>query len=188
MLSRLKNDLTSLNLGRPDVAQAALQTKYPLSGDYLMEVRRLCQRGVDDGWLCPPSHASRPTSLCKPSKYFPFSVDAVDLSGPALAHGHPRGEVNLSWTLEGKPTFCGSEPGWLVCAPGSKHVPHVASGRMFVLFFLPNGEIEWKVQVRPEPARKATGPVRATGPAAVRPARVSAAARPSAARATAARG
>src|SRR5688500_14762698 len=108
MLSRLKNDLLSVNLSKPDVARATLQGKYPLSGDYLVEVRRLCQRGVEEGWLCDsgPGEA-RTTSLAKTSKYFPFSIDATQMRGGSGGHGHPKGEVNLCWALDGSPNFCG---------------------------------------------------------------------------------
>lgn len=144
MLSRLKGDLASVNLGKPTEAQAALQTKYPLVGDYLVEVRRLCERGVEEGWLCfKESGGVRFSRLAPPSKYFPYSVDAVELEGSGRAHVHPKGEVNIAWPISGKPKFCGKDPGWAVFAPGSRHVPEVKGGKMLLLYFLPGGEIEW---------------------------------------------
>ena len=149
MLSRLRNDLAAINLSKPDAARAALQVKYPLNGDYMLEVRRLCQRGVDEGWLCDTGSAgARFSRLSKASKTFPFSVDAVELAGDGMGHGHPKGEVNICWALDGSPRFCGSAPGWVVFAPGSKHVPTVTGGRMFLLYFLPDGQIDWDVKVK----------------------------------------
>ena len=58
MLSRLKNDLTGVNVSKPDIARAALQAKYPLTGDYMVEVRRLCQRGIEEGWLSAQAMAN----------------------------------------------------------------------------------------------------------------------------------
>jgi hypothetical protein len=149
MLSRLKNDLMGLNLSRPDVAKTTLATKYPLNGDYLVEVRRLWQRGVDEGWLCEGDVAgARGTRLSPPTKYFPFAIDALRLEGAAAPHGHPKGEVCLSWAVHGEPKLCGQEAGWMVSAPGSKHVPHVVGGSMFVLQFLPDGKVDWSVKLK----------------------------------------
>jgi hypothetical protein len=169
MLSRLKGDLVSLNLGKPELAVATLQSKYPLGGDYLVEVRRLCQRGVDDGWLGSSGQAASWTfSLCKPSKYFPYSIEAARLAGTGPSHAHPKGEVTLCWALDGKPTFCSLDPGWIVFAPGTKHAPVVGGGTMFLLHFFPNGEVDWKVQVRPEAARRgASATVSRSAPARV---------------------
>ena len=111
MLSRLKNDLAAVDLSKPDEAQAALQAKYPLVGDYLVEVRRLCERGVEEGWLCSEERGGiRFSRLCGPSKWFPFSVDAVELDTAGPGHRHPRGEINVGWQLDGNPRFCGHDP------------------------------------------------------------------------------
>jgi hypothetical protein len=174
MLTRLKNDLAGLDLARPDEARAALQAKYPLSGDYLLEVRRLCERGVEEGWLCSTERGGvRFSRLTPPDKYFPYSVDAVLLRGPAAEHRHPKGEINIGWPVEGEPRFCGLEPGWSVFAPGSRHVPEVTGGGMLLLYFLPDGAIEWSAaggarksrnpRSAAEKAARATDPRNAAG-------------------------
>ena len=163
MLSRLKSDLQSLNLSKPDVARAQLQAKYPLTGDYLVEVRRLWQRGVDEGWLRDGTMSGAlGTRLSTPSKHFPFAIDAMLLDKPGTGHGHPKGEVSLTWGLDGTPRYCGADPGWMVCPPGSKHVPDVRGGSMFVLTFLPDGKVDWDVKLKPAPAPKAPGARRST--------------------------
>ena len=149
MLSRLKNDLMGVNLSKPDVARATLQTKYPLSGDYMLEVRRLCQRGIDEGWLSQSAAGDTRTLRVAPqSKHFPFAIEAMHLAGEGVGHGHPKGEISVGWAIDGSPRFCGTEPGWAACAPGSKHVPEVRGGTMFLLHFLPDGQIDWDAKVR----------------------------------------
>lgn len=161
MLSRLKSDLSALDLRRPEDAQATLQQKYPLVGDYLVEVRRLCERGVEEGWLCTDERGGiRYSRLTGPSKWFPYSVDAVELDGDGPPHGHPKGEINIGWQLDGDPKFCGQGPGWAVFAPGSHHVPSVCGGKMFLLYFLPNGAIEWGA-AKTKPRKKAASKKRA---------------------------
>lgn len=162
MLSRLKDDLARANLAKPQQASDALRLKYPLQGDYLSEVRRLCERGLDDGWLCGDADGGRSGRLASSSRWFPFSIDAEVLSGEGEAHGHPKGEVGLCWSVDGAPKLSGSEPGWHVFAPGSKHAPRVTGGRLFLLSFRPEGAVELGVKVpqkrkRKAPARKRAG-------------------------------
>jgi hypothetical protein len=65
------------------------------------------------------------------------------MTAPGPRHKHPRGEVNLSFALEGAPRFDGQPEGWVVFPPGSEHVPTVTGGRMLIAYFLPGGAIEW---------------------------------------------
>ena len=165
MLSRLKSDLHALNLTKPEIARASLQAKYPLTGDYLVEVRRLWQRGVDEGWLREGQlGAAAGLRLSPPSKHFPFSIDAMVLGSHVAGHGHPKGEVSLTWAMDGSPRYCGGDAGWLVCSPGSKHVPEVRGGTMFVLTFVPDGKLDFDVKLKTPVAEapKATGARRAT--------------------------
>jgi hypothetical protein len=149
MLSRLKNDLKRADLGKPDVTKSSLTNKYPLSGDYLAEVRRLCERGMEDGWLCPGENGeSRSSRVAGTSTWFPFSIEASYIAGEHEAHGSPKGEVGLCFPLGGKPKYCGEDPGWVVFTPGSKRLPEASGGTMFMLSFLPDGAIERGVTVR----------------------------------------
>ena len=72
-----------------------------------------------------------------------FSIDVVHMNGPGPLHRHPNGEVNYCVALEGKPTFDGLPPGWVVFPPDSKHVPTVAGGTMLIVYLLPQGAIEF---------------------------------------------
>ena len=155
MLSRLKNDLIRVNLAKPEQARETLQGKYPISGDYLAEVRRLCERGLEDGWLCPGEQGgTRNSRIAGSSGWFPFSIEAQILAGSGEAHGHPKGEVDLCWPHEGGPRYCGEAPGWVVFAPGSTHLPEATGGEMFVLSFRPDGAIDRDVRVPTRRRRK----------------------------------
>lgn len=72
-----------------------------------------------------------------------FSIDAVDMSGAGAAHTHPKGEVSWCIALDGTPTFEGCAAGWKVMPPGSRHVPTVVGGRMLIVYFLPDGAMDW---------------------------------------------
>ena len=72
-----------------------------------------------------------------------FSIDVVHTNGAGPAHVHPAGEVNYLLPLEGSPTFENTAAGWVVMAPGSKHVPQVHGGRMLIVYLLPKGQIEF---------------------------------------------
>ena len=172
MLSRLKNDLVAVNLSKPDIARATLQSKYPLTGDYMVEVRRLCQRGIDEGWLSATAMGDlRSLRLAPHSKYFPFAIEALHLRGAGAGHRHPKGEISVCWPVDGTPRFCGSDPGWQVMPPGSKHVPEAAGGTMFVLHFLPDGQIDWDAKVKS--VRPRGSAILANAPRASAPSRAS---------------
>ncbi len=155
MLSRLKSDLQGLNLSKPEVAKAQIQAKYPLTGDYLVEVRRLWQRGLEEGWLGdgPPAGPGG-LRLTASTRYFPYSIDALMLEGAGTGHRHPKGEISLAWQVDANARYCDEEPGWAVCAPGSKHVPRAKGGTVFVLTFLPDGKVEWDARAKKTRADK----------------------------------
>jgi hypothetical protein len=75
-----------------------------------------------------------------------FSIDVVHMNGAGPLHRHPNGEVNWCVALEGKPTFDGQPPGWVVFPPDSQHVPTVAGGTMLIVYLLPQGAIEFLAQ------------------------------------------
>ena len=71
------------------------------------------------------------------------SIDVVLMNGAGPRHRHPSGEVNFCIAIDGKPTFEGEPPGWVVMAPNSTHVPTVAGGTMLIVYLLPRGEMEF---------------------------------------------
>ena len=66
---------------------------------------------------------------------------------------HPNGEIDLIMPIEGDAAFDGHSAGWLVYAPGSAHEPTVSGGRAYVLYFLPEGAIQF-ASTKTEPAAR----------------------------------
>lgn len=110
------------------------------------ELKQSCEEGVAQGWLCKYEGGGlRYGRIFKPSEdLHGFSIDVVDMENVAGPHHtHPQGEIDLIMPIEGDAQFDGHSAGWLVCPPGSAHRPTVSQGRALVLYFLPNGEIEF---------------------------------------------
>ena len=125
---------------------ARLNAALPVDGAACRAVRAAAEAGVAEGWLCDREAGgirfSRPV---KPSPAsHDLSVDAVvmeDVVGPK--HTHTNGEINLCFDQSGDPRFDGNPRGWVVFPPGSTHRPRVDGGRMLILYFLPQGAIEF---------------------------------------------
>ncbi|MEX2322047.1 MAG: DUF4863 family protein, partial [Saccharospirillum sp.] len=58
-------------------------------------------------------------------------------------HRHPNGEVDMVIPLDPDARFDGTPAGWKVYAPHSAHSPTVTGGKAIVLYFLPDGAIEF---------------------------------------------
>ncbi len=126
-------------------AEAKLNAALPLDGEVMRLVARCIKEGVQDTSLVPRQAGG--VRFGRMAKATPethgMSIDVVDMNGPGPGHVHPNGEIDLSFPLEGSPTFDGQPPGWFVMKPGSWHVPTVAGGRMAIVYFLPDGAIEF---------------------------------------------
>ena len=124
--------------------QAWLNAEHGPTSSTYARLKRGCQAGVADGWLCDREGGGiRYGRIFKPAPdLHGFSVDVVDMqnmTGPH--HAHPNGEIDLIMPLEGDAKFDGHPAGWLVCPPGSSHRPTVTDGRALVLYLLPEGSI-----------------------------------------------
>jgi hypothetical protein len=140
--------LTAQLAGRPlDAAlDAWLNAEHGPTSETYRVLRRSCETGVAEGWLCNREGGGiRYGRVFKPADdLHGFSVDVVDMrdiAGPH--HVHPEGEIDLIMPLEGDARFDGRPAGWLVLPPGSAHRPTVTGGRALVLYLLPNGRIEF---------------------------------------------
>jgi hypothetical protein len=143
ILRDVARTLSGLDLSAPDVAQR-LEAAHPLKSPGMRRVREICELGVEDGWLVP--REASPT--CRFGRLVKdldgYAVDCVLMSGQALGHTHPQGEVNIALAWEGDdPRFDGHPPGWVVFPPGSHHVPTVTGGTMLFVYLLPGGEVLW---------------------------------------------
>jgi hypothetical protein len=126
--------------------QAHLSATYPPDGDVFRRIEALCAQGEKDGWLCTREAGdirfSRPV---KPGgEAGRFSVDVVrmkNVKGPH--HVHTKGEIGMIMPIDGAPRFDGMDRGWYVYEIGSDHWPTVSGGTAYVVYFLPDGAIEF---------------------------------------------
>ena len=135
----------SVDLSDATAARVALEQSYPRDGDAAVALRAALVAAVDAGEICDRGNdAIRYSRLAKPGEgTCDFSVDFVWMTGPGIHHRHPRGEINLCFTVEGDARFDGQPEGWVTFPPDSTHVPTVTDGRMLIVYFLPGGEVEW---------------------------------------------
>ncbi len=99
------------------------------------EAGLLAERG---DWPVKWGRLAKPT----PATYG-LSIDAVVMTGPGPGHRHPNGEFSLAFALEGSPRFDGRAEGYVLEGPGSWHIPTVTDGKMLIVYFLPQGSIDF---------------------------------------------
>lgn len=100
-----------------------------------------------EGWLAPRDAGAfvRFGRLCKPEALDGFSVDVVEMSGPALGfHTHLSGEVSLCLPLSGAPRFDGRQDRWVCYPPGSRHLPTCVGGTILIAYFMPGGAVRFE--------------------------------------------
>lgn len=136
--------LKAIDPADPNATQQ-LNQLLPLSDPRMSAARQLVTDGLAEGWLAPREaggvkfgRVAKPTDATSG-----FSIDAVEMNGPGPGHVHPNGEFDLSFALDGSPKFEGQPEGWVVLPPNSWHIPTVTDGRMGILYFLPQGAIEF---------------------------------------------
>jgi hypothetical protein len=140
--------LTDLIQGKALDAQLDhwLNEHHGVQSDTYQEIKRLTFTGVKEGWLC-----NREAGGLKYGRIFKpaddlngFSVDVVDMENIAGPHHvHPLGEIDLIMPVESEALFDDRQAGWMVNTPGSAHAPTVSNGRAFVLYLLPQGQIQF---------------------------------------------
>lgn len=123
-----------------------LNRRFPVDGEWFQKMQEVCRRGRSAGWLCAREAAG--IRFGRPVKPGPqthgFSVDVVemdDIVGPH--HAHPKGEIDLVMPDDDSAEFDGMHSGWKVYRAGSAHHPTVSGGKALVLYFLPDGAIEF---------------------------------------------
>jgi hypothetical protein len=125
---------------------AFLNSEFPVDGEAFASLKSLCAEGEADGWLMSREAGGiKFGRAVKPgAEAGNFSVDVVrmkDVKGPH--HVHTTGEIGAIMGISGEPKFDGFDEGWYVYEPGSDHHPTVQGGDAYVLYLLPNGEIEF---------------------------------------------
>jgi hypothetical protein len=134
--------------------EATLEHEFPHAGAHVQAIGRAIERGIAAGELAnrgePDARFSR---VAKPSPAScGLSIDLVSMIGAGLEHTHPTGEITIGFAAQGgggevgegeASRFEGRAPGWVCLGPGSRHVPRVEGARMNLLYFLPDGAVEW---------------------------------------------
>lgn len=123
-----------------------LNHRYPASGAVFARLSELCAAGETEGWLMARQAAGiKYGRAIKPgNEAGAFSVDVVRMKNCAGPHHvHTSGEIGAVMAIAGSPLFDEKPVGWYVYAPGSDHHPTVMGGEAYVLYLLPDGEIEF---------------------------------------------
>lgn len=144
LISKVAKDLD----GRAVDAEMArfLNDTYPQDGAAFKRLAELCAIGENEGWLMQREGGGiKYSRVIKPgAEAGLFSVDVVrmkNVKGPH--HIHTTGEIGAIMPIDGAPKFDGIAPGWYVYPAGSDHHPTVTDGDAYVLYFLPDGAIEF---------------------------------------------
>jgi hypothetical protein len=145
IFERLLDVVSRVDTSSPAAAERALAAALPIDGPDAQEIFERLEILLGQGAIA--NRGELPVKYGRVAKSSPdtagFSIDVVHMSGPGPLHRHPKGEIDLCFALSGKPTFDGRAPGWVVYGPDSKHVPTVAGGEMLIVYFLPEGAIEF---------------------------------------------
>lgn len=133
---------------------AALEAAFPVEGDAVRTLGEALAAAIEEGSICDRGDENaRFSRLAKAGpQTHGLSIDVVSLQGPALEHTHPKGEVTLGFAAsarDGAARFDGHPAGWVFMPPGSRHVPTVEGGRMFLIYFLPDGAVTWHPESTP---------------------------------------
>ncbi len=129
-----------------DALAARLNARFGANSDLFRALEASCAAGIEGGWMGLQGEAvrkgARVIAPCPETRQ--MSVDVVqliDFTGPH--HRHPNGEVCAVMTERADGRFDGNPRGWAVYPPGSEHWPAGTGGRVRILFFLPDGAIEY---------------------------------------------
>ena len=143
-LAPMLKRITELDLSHP-ATEVILNQEFSASNPQLKSAIAQAKQGIEEGWLCDRENAGVKFSrVAKPSDAtFNLSIDAVLMSGEGAAHAHPNGEVSLCIPMQGDPVYDEFEHTWAPYPPGSSHTPTVVGGEMLVLYFLPDGAMDW---------------------------------------------
>ncbi|WP_337264710.1 MULTISPECIES: 4-hydroxylaminobenzoate lyase [unclassified Serratia (in: enterobacteria)] len=125
-----------------------LNAHYGTNTSTYQTLSRLLQLGVEEGWVAYDEIAGpnyRRGRLADPD----FNTAGMSVESGLLYnvkgqyHCHTKGEINMIVPLERDANFCGTTSGWRVFEPMSEHFPTV-KGKALIMFFLPDGAIEYK--------------------------------------------
>ncbi len=145
LVSPILDHLKKVDLNRAEEVKKGLDAAFPAGDDLVLKIRALFDTGLKEGWLCDKKGGAASFSrVAKAGEATRgFSIDAVRLAGAGVWHKHTTGEVDLCFSDTPEVKFDGFSEGWVVLPPGSDHVPTTTSGAMNILYFIPNGQLQW---------------------------------------------
>jgi len=147
LLEPVSRLVETLDLNDTEAAEAALEAAFPSTGTAVQAMESHTRAGVDAGRICHRGEdGMRFSRMVKPeADVAGCSIDAVymrDSSGPR--HTHTNGEVCLCYHDDDTAIFDGRRSTWMVLPPGSTHTPTVENGSMLIVYWLPDGAVEWE--------------------------------------------
>jgi 2-hydroxylaminobenzoate mutase len=128
--------------------EAALNDRYGAHTERYAVLLKLLRQGIAEGWACyaeitGPDYRRGRIAEASPATHG-FTVESGMLRNVlGNYHRHPLGEINMIGPVDATGQFCGSGAGWKVFPADSRHYPTVTGGTVTMLFFLPNGQIEY---------------------------------------------
>ena len=129
--------------------EAGLNQNFGPDSQEFSDLAALCASGEEQGWLMAREAGGiKFGRAVKPGQVAGrFSVDVVrmkDVKGPH--HIHTTGEIGAIMPITGAPRFDGKSKGWYVYPQQSSHHPTVTDSDAYILYFLPDGAIEFTGQ------------------------------------------
>ena len=142
LLEPVTKFVATLDAADPAACERALNAKFPATSPEIKAIATAAHAAAAAGTICMKGEPNLKFSrVVKPAESSTgASIDAVlmdDVAGPV--HTHPNGEFCLCLPVSGQPTFEQRAATWIVMPKGSRHVPTVKSGKMLILYWLPEG-------------------------------------------------
>ena len=143
LMTPMMKQLESSDLKDVSGTHETLKRHFPIDSPQILALRKYIMEHLDSDWLFPSSHRGIRFGRLADKTVHGLSIDIVDMDKAGPSHLHPRGEVDLSFALSGDPKFDAKYEGWTVYPPNSWHRPTVSEGRMVIVYFLPDGAIDF---------------------------------------------
>jgi hypothetical protein len=152
-MSDLKSLLEPISLFVPELdlsdgpkAEAALNERFPANSEEIAAIRAAGFAALAAGEIAERGEPGMKWGRISKPEATPggCSIDVVhmcDSSGPA--HTHTNGEVCLCFGESDTATFENRGDTWIVMPAGSRHEPTVRDGSMLILYWLPEGAVQW---------------------------------------------
>ena len=141
----LLDAVQGLDVSDPEDAERVLNERLDPAGPIAAALRERLEKRFEDGEIANRGEAPvRWSRVAKAGEEtHGYSIDVVHMEGAGPRHRHPKGEIDFCMTLGGEARFDGRDSGWVVYGPDSVHTPTVTAGTMLIVYFLPEGAMEF---------------------------------------------